>query len=165
MGSVVYCIHHREGCKWMDELRKLKAHLNTCKYDAIPCVNHCPALIPRVLMEDHLKYTCSKRRAKCEFCGKEFLGEMLEVNDVHLWIICKSCWRIPSLNCLQIYIYCVLLTRVMLGAVSSNLFTARINVVPSCNGGFSATIAYLSVRNDFRLVAIASRNLSLRRCR
>ncbi|CAG2067399.1 unnamed protein product, partial [Timema podura] len=24
MGSVVYCIHHKEGCKWTDELRKLK---------------------------------------------------------------------------------------------------------------------------------------------
>lgn len=78
MGSVVYCIHHREGCKWMDELRKLKAHLNTCKYDAIPCINHCAAMIPRVLMEDHVKYTCPKRRTKCEFCNKEFLGEMLE---------------------------------------------------------------------------------------
>lgn len=24
MSSVVYCIHHKEGCKWSDELRKLK---------------------------------------------------------------------------------------------------------------------------------------------
>ena len=24
MSSVVYCIHHKEGCKWTDELRKLK---------------------------------------------------------------------------------------------------------------------------------------------
>jgi hypothetical protein len=24
MGSVVYCIHHKEGCKWTGELRKLK---------------------------------------------------------------------------------------------------------------------------------------------
>lgn len=24
MGSVVYCIHHKEGCQWSDELRKLK---------------------------------------------------------------------------------------------------------------------------------------------
>lgn len=27
MGSVVYCIHHKEGCKWSDELRKLKVSL------------------------------------------------------------------------------------------------------------------------------------------
>lgn len=27
MGSVVYCIHHKEGCQWSDELRKLKVSL------------------------------------------------------------------------------------------------------------------------------------------
>lgn len=27
MGSVVYCIHHKDGCKWSDELRKLKVSL------------------------------------------------------------------------------------------------------------------------------------------
>ncbi|XP_069703120.1 TNF receptor-associated factor 4 isoform X1 [Periplaneta americana] len=78
MGSVVYCIHHKEGCKWSGELRKLKAHLNTCKHDAVPCTNKCGAQIPRVLMEDHLKYTCPQRRARCEFCGKDFTGHTLE---------------------------------------------------------------------------------------
>lgn len=29
MGSVVYCIHHKEGCQWSDELRKLKVRLGT----------------------------------------------------------------------------------------------------------------------------------------
>lgn len=24
MGSLVFCIHHKQGCKWSDELRKLK---------------------------------------------------------------------------------------------------------------------------------------------
>lgn len=24
MSSLVYCIHHKEGCKWNDQLRKLK---------------------------------------------------------------------------------------------------------------------------------------------
>ncbi|XP_029664278.1 TNF receptor-associated factor 4 isoform X1 [Formica exsecta] len=78
MGSVVYCIHHKDGCKWSDELRKLKAHLNTCKHDAVPCGNKCGAMIPRVLMEDHLKYTCAQRRARCDFCAKEFTGHTLE---------------------------------------------------------------------------------------
>lgn len=168
MSSVVYCIHHKEGCKWSGELRKLKVcvmhlqqlyytflrdylleknvtvillsnstehksivfnftlitanlaqfnfsnsnlnpvsivqplftrchhwyiskflnqiqilfqgHLNTCKHDAIACSNKCGAQIPRVLMEDHLKYTCSNRRTKCEFCIKEFTGQQLEVS-------------------------------------------------------------------------------------
>nr|CAH7736582.1 unnamed protein product [Callosobruchus chinensis] len=78
MSSVVYCIHHKEGCKWSDELRKLKGHLNTCKHDAIPCTSKCGAQIPRVLMEDHLKYTCPQRRTRCEFCNKEFTGHALE---------------------------------------------------------------------------------------
>ncbi|XP_031351931.1 TNF receptor-associated factor 4 isoform X2 [Photinus pyralis] len=78
MKSVVYCIHNKEGCKWSDELRKLKAHLNTCKHDAKPCTSNCGAQIPRVLMEDHLKYTCPHRRARCEFCTKDFTGESLE---------------------------------------------------------------------------------------
>ncbi|XP_023020575.1 TNF receptor associated factor 4 isoform X1 [Leptinotarsa decemlineata] len=78
MSSVVYCIHHKEGCKWSDELRKLKGHLNTCKHDAIPCTSKCGAQIPRVLMEDHLKYTCPQRRTRCEFCNKEFTGHTLE---------------------------------------------------------------------------------------
>ncbi|XP_076344559.1 TNF receptor-associated factor 4-like isoform X6 [Tachypleus tridentatus] len=78
MGSVVYCIHCKEGCKWTDELRKLQGHLNTCKYDAIPCTNQCAAMIPRLLMKDHLSYTCPKRRISCEFCNREFTGETLE---------------------------------------------------------------------------------------
>ncbi|CAG9771399.1 unnamed protein product [Ceutorhynchus assimilis] len=78
MSSVVYCIHHKEGCKWSDELRKLKGHLNTCKHDTLPCTSNCGAQIPKVLMEDHLLYTCPQRRTRCEFCSKEFTGHTLE---------------------------------------------------------------------------------------
>lgn len=78
MKSVVYCIHHKDGCKWSDELKKLKGHLNTCKHDALPCTSNCGAQIPRVLMEDHLKYTCPQRRTRCEYCNKEFTGHALE---------------------------------------------------------------------------------------
>ncbi|XP_070502386.1 TNF receptor-associated factor 4 [Chironomus tepperi] len=78
MGSLVFCIHHKEGCKWSDELRKLKAHLNTCKFDAIPCPNLCNGQIPRVMMSDHLAFTCTLRRAVCEFCNVEFSGQGLE---------------------------------------------------------------------------------------
>lgn len=28
MGSLVFCIHHKEGCKWSDELRKLKVRID-----------------------------------------------------------------------------------------------------------------------------------------
>lgn len=78
MSSVVYCIHHKEGCKWSDQLRKLKAHLNTCKYDTMPCTNLCGAQIPKVLMEDHLRYTCPARTERCEFCQVELSGPALD---------------------------------------------------------------------------------------
>ncbi|XP_319165.4 TNF receptor-associated factor 4 isoform X1 [Anopheles gambiae] len=78
MGSLVFCIHHKQGCKWSDELRKLKAHLNTCKHDAIQCPNKCGSQIPRVMMTDHLAFTCILRRAICEFCNVEFTGIGLE---------------------------------------------------------------------------------------
>ena len=91
MSSIVYCIHHKDGCKWSDELRKLKTHLNTCKHDAIPCTNKCGAMIPRVLMEDHLKYTCAQRRARCEFCAKEFTGYNLEVRFRRILILTMEC--------------------------------------------------------------------------
>ncbi|XP_001948355.1 TNF receptor-associated factor 4 [Acyrthosiphon pisum] len=75
MGSVVYCIHHKEGCKWSDQLRRLKGHLQTCKYDALPCTNHCGAQIARILMDDHVRYTCIERVIKCEYCNGEMKGE------------------------------------------------------------------------------------------
>ncbi|XP_055685595.1 TNF receptor-associated factor 4 [Lutzomyia longipalpis] len=78
MGSLVFCIHHKQGCKWSDELRKLKAHLNTCKHDAARCPNKCGSQIPRIMMADHLAFTCIQRRAVCEFCNVEFTGQGLE---------------------------------------------------------------------------------------
>nr|XP_014103140.1 TNF receptor-associated factor 4 isoform X1 [Bactrocera oleae] len=78
MGSLVFCIHHKQGCKWSDELRKLKGHLNVCKHDATQCPNKCGAQIPRIMMTDHLQFTCNMRRTKCEFCQSEFSGAGLE---------------------------------------------------------------------------------------
>lgn len=59
----------------------LQAHLQTCKFDSIPCNNKCGAQIPRILMEDHLKYTCPERIAKCEFCGLDFPGSAMEEHN------------------------------------------------------------------------------------
>lgn len=52
--------------------------MNTCKFDAIPCPNLCNGQIPRVMMSDHLAFTCTLRRAVCEFCNVEFSGQGLE---------------------------------------------------------------------------------------
>ncbi|KAK2711021.1 TNF receptor-associated factor 4-like isoform X1 [Artemia franciscana] len=78
ISSYVYCIHHKEGCDWADELRCLKGHLMTCKYDATPCTAHCGAKISRFMMADHLKFTCPRRRVVCEHCHGDFSGEQYE---------------------------------------------------------------------------------------
>lgn len=52
--------------------------MNSCKFDAISCPNQCNSQIPRVMMTDHLAFTCTLRRAICEFCNVEFNGETLE---------------------------------------------------------------------------------------
>lgn len=107
MSSVVFCIHHKLGCIWSGELRKLKvrcaltnifvpnkcgslltdifsslhlhqAHLNACKHDATACPNRCGAQIPRVMMTDHIQFTCTQRRTRCEFCRADFSGQALE---------------------------------------------------------------------------------------
>lgn len=80
MSSIVYCIHHKDGCNWSDELRKLKGHLNTCRYDAVACPSQCGAMIPRLLLEDHLRFTCNLRRTTCQFCSKIFTAEELDVS-------------------------------------------------------------------------------------
>lgn len=78
MSSIVMCIHHKEGCVWRDELRKLKGHLNACKHDATPCENLCGARIPRLMMDEHMRFTCARRRANCSHCGQQFTGRTLE---------------------------------------------------------------------------------------
>lgn len=52
--------------------------MNTCKHDAVACPNKCGSQIPRVMMTDHLTFTCILRRATCEFCNAEFTGQELE---------------------------------------------------------------------------------------
>lgn len=49
--------------------------MQTCKYDALPCTNHCGAQIARILMDDHVRYTCIERVIKCEYCNGEMKGE------------------------------------------------------------------------------------------
>jgi len=56
----------------------LQGHLNTCFHDSVPCPSTCGAFIPRLLLEDHLKFTCNLRRTTCKFCSKIFTGEELE---------------------------------------------------------------------------------------
>lgn len=153
MGSVVYCIHHKEGCKWSDELRKLKAHLNTCKHDAVPCSSHCGAMIPRVLMQDHLRYTCPQRRASCEFCAKEFSGHMLEV--LYFNIFFQQIINSEK----YLLIWTLLFYRIILEIVDMNRHIVRISVVWKFSVVYWINISLMIVSKDWLLVDIVIKNL------
>jgi len=76
--STIFCIHRDAGCAWAGPLGKLKGHLNTCQKDAAACRNQCGAKIARVVMEDHMKYTCTKRTVNCLYCRRPFTGATVE---------------------------------------------------------------------------------------
>jgi len=78
MTSTVFCIHKDEGCSWSGPLNKLKAHLNTCQKDAVSCPNACSAKIARLMMEDHMLYTCVKRLVACQYCKRDFTGGAID---------------------------------------------------------------------------------------
>ncbi|XP_064619691.1 TNF receptor-associated factor 4-like isoform X2 [Lineus longissimus] len=79
--SMVRCHYHIEGCKWTDRLSNLKAHLEVCAYNPIPCPNDCSTLVARICIDDHLEFTCSHRRRLCDFCGQEFAGDMYDTHE------------------------------------------------------------------------------------
>ncbi|KOB78511.1 putative tnf receptor associated factor [Operophtera brumata] len=72
MGSVVYCIHHKEGCQWSDELRKLKEHSGNCGHEPIYCENKCGAKVQRRHTQQHIQQHCSKRLVPCRHCGQRY---------------------------------------------------------------------------------------------
>ncbi len=74
----VPCLFQDEGCQWSGPLNKLKAHLNTCQKDAVSCLNACGAKIARLMMEDHMLYTCGKRLVACQYCRRDFTGAEVE---------------------------------------------------------------------------------------
>ena len=75
---MMYYIFQEQGCTWLGPLNKLKAHLNVCQKDAVECLNQCGAKIARMMMEDHMLYTCSKRLVDCSYCKKDFTGATIE---------------------------------------------------------------------------------------
>ena len=88
--STVFCIHREEGCRWAGPLGRLKGHLNTCQKDAVMCARECGAKIARVNMEDHMKFTCMKRRR----------GEPqrlpLKLRHPHFSSVCSTPAQLPS---------------------------------------------------------------------
>ena len=97
MNARIYCIHKDSGCSWSGALAALKGHLNVCKLDAVPCLNHCGSRIARLSMEDHMLTTCANRLVRCQFCDKEFTGSLVDdharacaAEPVHCELKCGS---------------------------------------------------------------------------
>ena len=57
----------------------LQAHLDVCRFDAIPCPNQCTEVLSRLSLDDHLEFSCSKRIVICEFCNQEFPGDAFDL--------------------------------------------------------------------------------------
>ena len=58
----------------------IQSHLDTCKYNTVPCPNNCHAQLSRICLDDHVTYTCLRRKVVCDSCGLEFTGESMEVS-------------------------------------------------------------------------------------
>lgn len=102
--------------------------MNACKHDTALCPNKCGSQIPRVMMTDHLQFTCTQRRTKCEFCSADFSGQGL---DDH------------SGTCNQEPIYCEAKcgARIMRGRMSVHRVkdcAKRLRRCPHCSREFSA---------------------------
>lgn len=116
-------------------------------------------MIPRVLMEDHLKYTCAQRRARCDFCAKEFTGHTLEVQYKILRF---------SFNLISIIIHIVMKNRRMdmyfcrstREHAATSLCIARINAAWRCRGDISVNTSWANAPRGWSLVVIVTKNLS-----
>ncbi|XP_064382590.1 TNF receptor-associated factor 6-like [Halichondria panicea] len=75
-GLMTHCSHRADGCSWMDELGKLKQHLNRmptnetrlegCGHTDILC-QYCKKFIPRKDLELHMEKKCLLAPVLCEF--------------------------------------------------------------------------------------------------
>ena len=69
----VRCQHHKEGCRWIGEVRDLQSHLDPdkrrCGYILLPCSFGCGERIRSGAMREHMKSSCTKRQISCQYCS------------------------------------------------------------------------------------------------
>ena len=71
-----------EGCAWINQLRSLPNHLETCGFALVPCANGCKEQIMRSEHTSHCTERCPLRRYTCEHCKSE--GTYKEMTGGHL---------------------------------------------------------------------------------
>lgn len=117
-------------------------------------------MIPRVLMEDHLKYTCAQRRARCDFCAKEFTGHTLEVQYKILrcsFNLISIIIHIRNEKTDDEYEYFCRSTR---ERAATSLCIARTNAAWRCKGDISVSTSWANAPRGWSLVVIVTKNLS-----
>eukprot|EP00794_Sanderia_malayensis_P014087 gene14087-15559_t len=77
----LYCKYRDSGCEWMGILKNYEDHMKHCRYEDIECTNDgCTQIIPRHLLEKHLRETCPLRLVSCEFCKEKVPKSKLEIH-------------------------------------------------------------------------------------
>ncbi len=95
-GLTIHCPHRGDGCSWMDELGKLKQHLNRkpsnktrlegCGFTDVLC-QHCKKFIPRQYIPTHETETCPKRPYICQYCSHSSVLDDIRENH---WLVCPQ---------------------------------------------------------------------------
>ena len=116
-GLTIHCPHRGDGCSWMDELGKLKQHLNRkpsnetrlegCGFTDVLC-QYCKKFIPRKDIPAHETETCPKKPYTCQYCG---LSSVLDDIRENHWPVCPhfpvpcpyECGEIPQRQGLEIH--------------------------------------------------------------
>ena len=69
----IWCTNHREGCRWLGKLGRLKSHLDSdkgCGYVEVTCTNKgCRERVSRKDLQIHSQKKCYYRPYECEYCG------------------------------------------------------------------------------------------------
>ena len=95
-GLMIHCPHRADGCSWMDELSKLKQHLNRmpsgetrlegCGHTDVLC-QYCKKFIPRQYIPTHETETCPKKPYICQYCGHSSVLDDIRENH---WLVCPQ---------------------------------------------------------------------------
>ena len=95
-GLMIHCPHRADGCSWMDELSKLKQHLNRmpssetrlegCGHTDVLC-QYCKKFIPRKDIPTHETEMCPKKPYICQYCGHSSVLDDIRENH---WLVCPQ---------------------------------------------------------------------------
>ncbi|PAA46027.1 hypothetical protein BOX15_Mlig026536g1 [Macrostomum lignano] len=97
---MVRCPQEPQGCRWVDIVRNVPSHLETCRYVAVLCPQNCGDMVCRAFLKEHVDHACSRRRRLCQFCRNSFSAEEYPKHegtcpDEQVWCENKCGLRIP----------------------------------------------------------------------